>query len=134
MVNTWPTAKSTYYGHAGWMIALGGFLLAAPPIWYGPSWSYFSELPHNGYGMGVCCVLLGILQMVAIHGDKVRCTAVLLFLGGFVNWTAGIILFAEGILGHEGLMEAPFMCTVGAYKFIVSSTLTVHLRAQNRGG
>jgi hypothetical protein len=108
------------------MTALGVWFLASPEWFFGPSWSYFSQLPHNGFGIGTVCVALGVLQTVCIRRDKVRWTANLLWLGGFVNWTAGILLGAEGLLGHQGLQEAPLFCTIGGYKFIVSSMLTSH--------
>jgi hypothetical protein len=44
-------------------------------------------------------------------------------LTGFVFWTSGLLLGAEGLLGHQGLMEAPFMLFVGAHKFVISTGL-----------
>jgi hypothetical protein len=113
-----------YYSFAIWTVALGLLLMAAPDSWFGPSWSYFPQLPHNGFGMGVCCTVLGLLQLVTLwrHGAD-RTLSVLFFLSGFTFWTAGIILAAEGLLGHQGLMEAPFMLYVGAHKFTHSAKL-----------
>lgn len=113
-----------YWSFATWTILLGTVLMVAPNNWFGPSWHYFPQLPHNGFGMGLCCVILAALQMWTLHrrgSDKTL--SVLFFLSGFTYWTAGIILAAEGLLGHQGLMEAPFMLYVGAHKFTHSAKL-----------
>lgn len=133
MADLWPTPKSAYYGHAGLIVALGVWYLASPTWFFGPSWSYFTELPHNGFGIGTTCLGLGVLQLLAIRLNKVWLTAVLLWLGGFVCWTSGVILGAEGLLGHQGLQEAPLFCTLGGYKFLVSNILVAHHR-KNRDG
>jgi hypothetical protein len=123
LISTGPV----YWSFAVWTVALGGVLIAAPQSWYGPSWSYFSELPHNGFGMGLCCVSLGLLQCLALWRNAAPKTlSILFFLSGFVYWTAGILLGAEGLLGHQGLMEAPFMMYVGAHKVTHSASLWVH--------
>lgn len=132
-MNTTPLAfpmKPVYYGLAVWMAALGAVLMAAPDSWFGASWRYFHQLPHNGFWMGLVCVILGVAQTFTIWRDKIRTTAILIFLGGFVFWTAGILLGAEGLLGHQGLMEAPFLLYVGAHKFIHSNTLNTEYRRQ----
>lgn len=128
MVNT----GTVYWNYAGWTVALGGVLLAAPQSWYGPSWSYFAAMiPHNGTGMGLCCTGLGGLLMLALWRDaSALIISILLFLTGFVYWTAGIVLGAEGLLGHQGLMEAPFMMYIGAHAFAQSAALRVYSRAQ----
>lgn len=118
VTRTWPGSKFVYYGHAGLILTLGAFLLAAPTNWFGPSWSYFPWLPHNGVGMGITCTALGLLQLLTIHRNCVGTTWVLLYMGGITNFTAGVLLAAEGIFGHQGLMEAPWMCTVGVIKWI----------------
>jgi hypothetical protein len=127
-VNTGPL----YWNYAIWTVALGAVLLAAPQSWYGPSWSYFaSVIPPNGYGMGICCIGLGTLLVLALWRDlSARIISILLFLTGFVYWTAGIILGAEGLLGHQGLMESPFMLYVGAQAFAHSASLTAHDRLE----
>lgn len=127
----WPGSKYVYYGHAVFMVLLGILLLAAPSSWFGPSWSYFPWLPHNGIGMGACCIGLGGLQLISVYRDCVHLTATLIYLGGVVNWTAGILIAAEGIFGHQGLMEAPWMCAVGGIKFIQSSVLLDDYRRMN---
>lgn len=116
--------RAVYWSFASWTIVLGAVLMLAPKNWFGPSWSYFPQLPHNGFGMGLCCVILGGLQILTLkRGGTDRTLAILFFLSGFVYWTAGIILSAEGLLGHQGLMEAPFMLYVGAHKFTHSAKL-----------
>lgn len=127
-MNTGPL----YWNYAGWTMGLGGVLLVSPPSWYGPSWHYFPQLPHNGFGMGICCTALGVLLVLALQLDlSARIISILLFLTGFTYWTAGIILGAEGLLGHQGLMEAPFMCYMGAQAFAHSAALTAHDRLES---
>lgn len=130
------SARSVYLSFAGWTIALGVILIVASmlaPSWFGPSWSYFPQLPHNGIGMGICCAVLGALQIVVVWRQmSTLILSILFFLSGFVFWTAGIILGAEGILGHQGLMEAPFMLYVGAHKFVHSAALLTHHRQVER--
>lgn len=121
-----------YWSYALWTVALGVVLLAAPQSWYGPSWSYFAALiPHNGFGMGLCCTGLGGLLIFALWRDaSASIISILLFLTGFVYWTAGMILAAEGLLGHQGLMEAPFMMYLGAHAFAQSAALRAYSRPQ----
>jgi magnesium-transporting ATPase (P-type) len=127
-----PAAISTgaiYWSFTVWTVVLGIFLMLAPPCWFGPSWSYFKLLPHNGTGMGICLIILSVLQVVALWRDfDARILSILFFLNGFVYWTAGIILGAEGLLGHQGLMEAPFMLCIGAQAFALSASLRVNSR------
>jgi len=127
------SARSVYLAFATWTIVLGVFLMLAPPSWYGPSWSYFPQLPHNGFGMGVCCAVLGASQIVVVWRQmSTLVLSILFFLSGFVFWTAGTILGAEGLLGHQGLMEAPFMLYVGGHKFAHSAALMTHHRQIER--
>lgn len=120
-----PTGDRTvYWSFSVWTIVLAIVLILAPPSWFGPSWHYFPQLPHNGFGMGVCLISLGALQIFTLQrGGSDRTLSTLFFLSGFVYWTAGIIIAAEGLLGHQGLMEAPFMLYVGAHKFTHSAKL-----------
>lgn len=120
---------SVYWSFAAWTIVLGVVLMLAPADWFGPSWSYFPEIPHNGFWMGLVCVGLGVAQLVVLwHNNSRRALAILFGLSGFVFWTAGIILAAEGLLGHQGLMESPFLLYVGAHKFTHSAALTLRPR------
>jgi hypothetical protein len=113
-----------YWSFTIWTVVLGVVMMLAPSYWYGPSWSYFREIPHNGFWMGLCCAVLGSLQLLALwRKATMRTLAVLLFLNGFVFWASGITLGAEGLLGHQGLMEAPFMCYVGAHAYAHSTAL-----------
>lgn len=123
-----PDSKFGYVVVALWITVLGILLMVAPNDWYGPSWSYFSQhgepiIPAGGFGMGLCCAGLGTLQLVALWRNAYRVLMLLFFLGGFVLWTAGLLLGVEGLAGHQGLMEAPFMMTVGVHKFVVSASL-----------
>ena len=120
--------KGSYAALAAWIVGLGAFMMLAPKNWYGPSWFYFTHhgaplLPEGGFGMGACLTTIGALQLFVLWRNTTRYLAPLFFLSGFVFWTSGIILGAEGILGHQGLMEAPFMLYLGAHKFITMSGL-----------
>lgn len=116
-----------YWAFTIWTTLLGVFLTMAPEAWFGPSWFYFKIIPHGGLGMGVCLTILSAIQAVALWREMgARVLSVLFFLNGFVYWTAGIILGSEGFLGHQGLMEAPFMLWVGAQAFAHSSSLSVY--------
>jgi hypothetical protein len=128
------SAGPVYWGIATVAVLIGVVLLAAPQNWYGPSWSYYHQyLPSNGHGMGMCCVALGGLQMVALwRNASAKVLSVLFGLGGFVYMTAGTILAAEGLQGHQGLMEAPFILVIGAHKLIHSSALMRYYRQQRR--
>lgn len=116
--------ESIYWSFAAWTVGLGLFLVVAPDDWYGPTWSYSDILPHNGFYMGWTCLSLGVSQLWALwKGYSAKVLSILFFLSGFVFWTAGISLAAEGLAGHTGLMEAPFMLYVGAHKFAHSAAL-----------
>lgn len=122
-----------YWSFAVLNICLGIALMLAPDDWYGPSWSYFythgqAIVPAGGFGMGLCCCGIGGAQLVALTLRNDLVLSVLFFLGGFVFWTAGIILGAEGLLGHQGLMEAPFMLVLGGHKLALSAALRVYSR------
>jgi hypothetical protein len=122
-------AGPVYWSYALWTFLLGVVLMLSPAYWYGPSWSYFPQLPHNGFGMGMCCSILAALLMIALRlNAHARILSVLFFLIGLVYWTAGIILGAEGLLGHQGLMEALFMMPWGAIAFTISAILMVYRR------
>jgi hypothetical protein len=120
-----PESKVGFAVLAGWITVLGIFLMAAPDGWYGPSWSYFAQhnepiVPAGGFGMGVCCVAIGAVQLLSIWRSRWRWVSLFFFLSGFVLMTSGLLLFAEGFLGHRGLMEAPFMCTLAVHKVVIS--------------
>jgi hypothetical protein len=123
--------EPVYWNFTVWTIVLGIVLMCAPQSWYGPSWSYFaSMIPHNGFGMGLCLTLLSVVQAVALLREAERMISVMLFLNGFVYWTSGLTLGAEGLLGHQGLMEAPFILYVGAHAFALSAARKVRQKVQ----
>jgi hypothetical protein len=130
-----PERYGVYWAFAWWNIALGVVLECAPESWFGPSWHFFTQLPGNGFWMGLCCTMLGAWQLLSLWRGRQRCTppgvllAVLFFLSGFVFWTSGMTLAAAGLLGHQGLMEAPFMCYAGAHMFAYAADLMARARA-----
>lgn len=120
--------KAFYIAYPCWIIGLGVFMVLSPKWFYGPSWFYFTKhgapiLPSGGMGMGICLTCLGVLQLVALWLNVPRVLAVLFFLAGFVLWLSGLILFAEGLAGHQGLMEGPAYMALGAHKFVISGIL-----------
>lgn len=119
-----------YWSFSVWTVALGILLMRAPRNWFGPSWSYFHGIPHNGFWMGVILTVLGTLQMIVLAHEQLDYfkLGILFFLAGLVFWTAGMLIGAEGLLGHMGLMEAPFMMYVGAHKVTHSAVLLNHHR------
>lgn len=120
---------------AGWIIGLGAFLMLAPDYWFSPTWSYFTRrgewlLPSGGLGMGISLALIGGLQLLVIWRRKERYLAPLLFLAGFVFWVSGLLLGAEGIVGHQDCMAAPFMIALGVHKFVLMANAAVEYRAK----
>lgn len=124
------TSIFLYWSFANWTVALGVFLLLAPPWFFGPSWSYFNDALDNGAWMGTACVIVGLLQIVVLARKPRRYTqlSLLFFCSGFIYWLVGLILLRAGLIGHMGLMEAPFMFYVGAHKFAHSASLWVRRR------
>jgi hypothetical protein len=118
-----------YWAFAWWTIALGIVLMLAPGNWFGPSWHFFKQFPQDGFWMGLCCTMLGTWQLLVMWRSKLhdttpsRLLALLFFFSGFVFWTSGLTLAIAGLVGHQGLMEAPFMLYVGAHKFAYSADL-----------
>jgi hypothetical protein len=110
------------WGFTIWTMLLGVFFMGSPKWFCGPSWSYFPQLPHNSFGMGLCLTVLSVTHAAArLRRSSNHIVSIVLFLKGFVFWTAGITLGAEGLLGHQGLMEAPLMMWIGAEAFSYSS-------------
>lgn len=127
-----------YWSYAGVNTVIGLFLIAAStwaPDWFGPSWHYFPQLPHNGTGMGICCVALGILQHLALWKyPTAQLLSTLFGVSAFVYWMSGCILAAEGLLGGQGLMEAPFMLVIAMHLLIHSGSLMMYHREAKREG
>lgn len=125
--------RTVYWSYGGWTAMLGVFLMSAPPDWFGPSWNYFPELPHNGFGMGLSCTTLAALLLFALWQNANEAVlSVLLFACGFVYWMGGILLGAEGLLGHQGLIEAPLMLIIGGQAHVHSAVLFSRYRSGRR--
>jgi hypothetical protein len=120
--------KSLYINFAVLVQVLGLWYVLCPADTYGPTWSYFHQLPHKGTGLGICLILLSAGQLTAIANNRPRLTGALLFLSGFVFLTSGLIIFAEGVFGHMGLQEAPLMCIIAGYKFAQSAKLRAQFK------
>lgn len=128
MVSTTPV----YWSMALWMVVLAVFLMAAPDYFFGPTWHYFNQLPHNGFWMGLCCLWLGGVQVIALlkHWGRGK-LGFLFFLDGFVFWTSGLLIAAAGLIGKQGLLEAPFMLYAGAHNFLHSAILMSESRKES---
>lgn len=126
LVRAWD--KTIYINFAVLVQLWGLWYILSPSYFYGPSWSYFHQLPHNGTGLGISLVLLSAAQLAAIANNRPRLTATLIFVTAFVLLTAGAIIFAEGIFGHMGLQEAPPMCVIAGYKFAQSAKLRTQFK------
>ena len=120
--------KSIHVNFAVLAQLLGLWYILSPAYFYGPSWSYFHQIPHNGTGLGICLVVISSAQLAAIANNRPLLTGTLIFLNAFVLLTAGLIIFAEGIFGHMGLQEAPPMCVIAGYKFAQSAKLRAQFK------
>lgn len=122
------SAGPVYWAYAIGTGTLGVVLMLAPQNWYGPTWSYFHQyIPPNGFGMGVCCSLLGGLQVIALwRNTSAKILSILFLMSGFTYWTAGVTLGAEGLFGHQGLMEVPFIIAVAGQSLALSVALRAH--------
>jgi hypothetical protein len=132
-VRSRPSVMGTgpvYWSFTLWTLVFGIFLVLSPQSWFGPSWSYFAAMePHNGKGMGVCLTVLSLMAIAALlRQARSNTLSILFFLNGFVYWMSGTILGAEGLLGHQGLMEAPLMLCMGAQAFALAASLRVYNR------
>ena len=117
-------AAPLYWTFAFFTVALGVVCVMAPKNWFGPTWSYFPQLPHNGTGLGLCCIALGSLQMLALwRRVSARLLAIPMFLVAFVYWTSAVTLMIEGLLGQHGLMETPFIFYVSGHQLVHSAIL-----------
>jgi hypothetical protein len=129
-----PEPVGVYWAFSLWTIMLGVVLALAPPNWFGPSWHFFKQFPQDGFWMGLCCMMLGTWQMLTLwrsrQGGRLsgRMLGALFFCSGFVFWTSGLTLGVAGLIGHQGLMEAPFMLYVGAHQFAYSAELLARSR------
>jgi hypothetical protein len=125
-----------YWAFGWWTVILGVVLALAPESWFGPSWHFFKQFPQNGFWMGLCCTMLGTWQLLALWRGRLRRTApgsllaILFFLSGFVFWTSGIAIAAAGLLGHQGLMESPFLMYAGAHMYAYSADLMARARGR----
>lgn len=117
-------AAPLYWTFAVFTLLLGAVCVMAPKWWFGPTWSYFPQLPHNGTGLGLCCIALGSLQMLGLW-RRVSATllAIPMFLIAFVYWTSAMTLLMEGLLGKKGLMESWFIFYVSGHQLVHSAIL-----------
>src|SRR5947209_10998071 len=96
-----------YWSYAVVNIIVGVYLTFMPATFFSPAWWYFSRqgefiLPSGPKGMGICCIVLGVLQIFSL---KFRPTAGMLAtlfgISATVYWVSGVILFVEGIAARE---------------------------------
>jgi hypothetical protein len=117
------------YGNLSiWTSLLGVFLVCLPTDRYGPAWSYFHEqkeliLPAGGQGMGVCLIIIGLLQTYAVFSLSHKMLWIMLFFSGFIFWVSGILLLVEGILSGDSAVSACFMLFIAIHKFVLSAAI-----------
>jgi hypothetical protein len=109
-------------GIAVWYFFIGALCLFAPDSWYGPTWSFFQQIPHGGHGLGITCLALGVVMVFAIWRRKRRLMKTALGLGATSFYVAAWLIAAQGIIGGTGLMESPFMMYV-AFDIGIQSTV-----------
>jgi hypothetical protein len=103
-----PESKIGFAVLSGWVTILGIFLMASPLSWYGPSWSYFAQhnepiVPAGGFGMGVCCAAIGVLQLLSIWRSRVALGIPVLLLEWFcVDDLQGCCCLPKGFSATEG--------------------------------
>jgi glucan phosphoethanolaminetransferase (alkaline phosphatase superfamily) len=110
--------RIVYRGVIFWYLFVAGVLWWAPDRWFGPTWYYFSIIPHGGGGLSIACTALACLMMYAIRRKSRRLMRLSLALGGVAFWVASWLIFAEGMAGNTGVMEAFFMLYVSIDLFI----------------
>jgi hypothetical protein len=116
-------AYTTPRGMAIFLILVGLLLVFAPDYWFGPTWWYFQDIPHGGFGIGLTCLGLGSTLSIAVWRKSKRFKALILFLAGIAFWVAAFVLAAQGMLGRTGLMESPFMMYIGGDMLMQSAVL-----------
>lgn len=103
---------SVWWGHRGMVlfyVIIGLILTFGPNYLFGPTWFYFSSIPHGGSGMGIACLALALALIIGIHRRSKLIVSTTLFAGGITFWIAAFMIGAQGIAAHTGAMEAPFM-------------------------
>lgn len=110
-------------GMAIWLALVGLLEIFAPDYFFGPTWFRFSNIPHGGFGMGVCCLSLSFVLAVALRRRVRRLIVWVLFLAGVSIWVAAATIVAQGLAGKTGLMEAVFM-TYPAADMMIQSLVT----------
>jgi hypothetical protein len=116
-------AQVYHRGIAIWYFVAGALFLFAPDEWYGPTWSYFADFPHGGFGLGLSCLLLGGMMTYAIRRRNRRLMLWALAMGGTAFWVAACLIATEGLMGGTGFMEAPFMLYISIDLFLNGSVL-----------
>lgn len=116
---------SVSFAHRGiavWYFFIGALCLFAPASWYGPTWSFFQQIPHGGHGLGVTSLSLGLVMIYGILRRKRRLIKAALGLGAVSFYVSAWLIAAQGVVGHTGLMESPFMMYV-AFDIGIQSTV-----------
>lgn len=116
---------SVSFAHRGitfWYFMLAAICLFGPNEWFGPTWWYFQYVPHGGFGLGVTCLILGLAMVYAIWRRRRTAMRVALSAGALAIWISAALIGAQGVIGHTGLMESPFMMYV-AFDIGIQSAL-----------
>ena len=120
-----------YWSISIFTAVLGLVLIAAPDFWFGPTWHQFG--PHSGFWLGFACLVMGYVQSMVIGMDAgPRIVSIVYLVSGCVFWLVGVTFVVVGVKYHSGVMEAPFICYVGAHCLAHSAALNALANQQKR--
>jgi hypothetical protein len=71
--------------------------------------------------MGVTCWALWATISLGIILRSQTLLWLSLFCGGIAFWVAAFLIFTQGVMGHTGCMEAPFMAYAAVNMWIQAS-------------
>lgn len=117
--------KAAHRGVVVWYFLTGIICLFGPDWWFGPTWSYFQQIPHGGHGLGYTCLGLAVMAAYALWRRKRRVLIWSLALGSTSFFVAAALISAQGIIGRMGLMESWFMLYAAVDIGLRGITLTV---------
>jgi hypothetical protein len=114
---------TVHYGIVNFLVLAGLVLVFAPDYLFSPAWFYFRNIPHGGFGMGVCCLGLAVVMIVGLLRKDKRLISWVLYLGGTAFWVAAFLIAVQGIMGHHACMEAVFMAYCSGDMFVQAGAL-----------
>lgn len=97
---------------AVWYFLVAAICMGGPHWWFGPTWTYFRQLPQGGWWLGISCLMLGCTMTYSLVRHRRGLMIWSMTLGAVTFIVAAFLLFAEGMAGRMGLMESWFMAYV----------------------